>query len=580
MSKDTQQSNPSKHLIANSDDELRFEQLIEALPNVAVQGYNSQREVIYWNEGSENLYGYSQQEAIGRKLEELIIPEPMREGVIEAHHAWVSQGVKIPASELELRHKDGRSVFVFSSHVMLKQDTADPEMFCVDVDLTPQHEARQQLERLAIQDVLTHLPNRRFVEEELERRLADASRLSQSLGVLFIDLDHFKEVNATLGHYAGDMLLQEVAERMSAKLRQCDHLARFGGDEFVLLLPVVDDQVCIAVVAEKLLSAFSETFPLGGQDIYMTASIGVSVFPGDGDSVSTLLQNADAAMYRAKEQGGNRYQFFNRSMNNDLHRQRAIVNGLHRAFQQEEFSLVYQPQIDLKTQTIRSCEALLRWKPSHRDAQISPEVFIPIAERSDLILRIGTWVVNEACRQLAEWRTQGISDLRVDINVSGMQIAQPDFVDTLMAALNHYGLSAQDLGIELTENVLASSSNDTLMALTHARRSGMEISIDDFGTGYSSFSYLKVFPVHTLKIDRSFVEDAPHKANDAAIMEGMVTIGHKLGLKIVAEGIDSAAQQALCESLGCDLGQGYYFHRPLPPGALTNLILSAQRKIA
>ncbi len=555
-------------------EEQRFQQLIESLPTVAVQGYNSNREVIYWNDASASLYGYSKTEALGQRLEDLIIPVEMRAEVIAAHLRWIESGIEIPATELKLRHKAGHYVHVFSSHVMLKQDTDDPEMFCVDIDLSEQHRAAKQLETLATLDSLTELPNRRYLERELECRISEAGRFCQPFAVLFIDLDIFKEINDTMGHQAGDKILRQVSKRLKKHLRQYDTLSRFGGDEFVILLPRIKGRNCIQVVADKVISEFDKTFQLHDQDIYLTASIGVSVYPDDGETVSELLKNADAAMYQAKAAGGNGYRFFARSMSQHLLRQRKVATGLRQSLEKGEFQLVFQPQIKLRTGTIDSCEALLRWRPSNKNLAASPGEFIPIAERSDLIVRLGDWVLNAACQQLAAWRALGIDNLRVDINVSGRQLCQTLFFERFDTVVRKYGLQCSDIGIELTENVLIDADDDILAKLKQFKLAGMEISIDDFGTGFSSLSYLKHFPVQTLKIDRSFVKEAPNSTQDKAIMEAIVQVGHKLNMKILVEGIETVEQRDFCYSLGCDIAQGYYYHKPLSPDEMYQFLIS------
>ncbi|MCM2679062.1 putative bifunctional diguanylate cyclase/phosphodiesterase [Echinimonas agarilytica] len=554
------------------ENERRFRQLIESLPSVAVQGYNRNREVIYWNDASTKIYGYGKNEALGQRLEDLIIPDEMRLRVIEAHKKWIHLGDEIPASEIQLRHKNGHLVPVFSSHVMLREDTDSPEMFCVDVDLTAQHRAATELKRMATLDLLTNLPNRRFLEEELKRRISEAKRFDHQLAVLFIDLDLFKEINDTMGHNAGDSLLEQVAERLRIHLRQYDTLSRFGGDEFIVVLPNLHDRESIESVSDKLMSEFERTFRLFEQEVYVTASIGISVYPDDGDTGNELLKNADAAMYQAKDSGRNRYRFFAQSMNEQLKRQREIATCLRQSLEHDEFALVYQPQINLNTEEIVSCEALLRWTPTSPDSWTSPGEFIPVAERSDLIIRIGQWVIKAACRQVAKWRSLGIKDLRIDINVSGKQVHHSHFFEGLTQTLSDHGLTPRDIGIELTENVLISADSDMLGKIMLFRNAGMEISIDDFGTGYSSLSYLKLFPVQNLKIDRSFVVEAPHNPKDQAIMEAIVNVGHRLDMKIVVEGIETIEQAEYSRSLGCDLAQGYLFYKPMPAGELYKLI--------
>ena len=558
------------------ENDQRFRQLIESLPTVAVQGYDKDRKVIYWNDASAMVYGYNKREALGSRLEDLIIPEGMKEGVIQLHADWINKGVEIPAAELELTHKDGHVVPVFSSHVMLKEGSDSPEMFCVDVDLTPQHKAANELKRLATLDILTNLPNRRFLEDELVRRISEAERFEQQLAVLFIDIDLFKEINDTMGHNAGDMLLQQVSERLRLHLRKYDTLSRFGGDEFIIVLPNIEGREGVEVVADKLMSEFNSTFHLFEQDIYISASIGISIYPEDGKSNDELLKHADTAMYQAKESGRSRYRFFEQSMNDLLRQQRKIATNLRHSLEADEFMLVYQPQVQLSSGHIIGCEALLRWQPEDPSKAASPGLFIPIAERSDLIVRLGYWVLRAACRQAARWKTQGIENMRVDINVSGKQLEQGDFFEIISGTLQEHGLHPRDIGIELTEHALIRANQEMIDQLWQIKKAGMEISIDDFGTGYSSLNYLKTFPVQHLKIDRAFVAEAPNNPKDQAILEAIVEVGHKLDLTIVVEGIETQEQAEFCTQLGCDLAQGYWLHKPMAAADIYKLMKENQ----
>ncbi|WP_375753568.1 EAL domain-containing protein [Vibrio sp. HN007] len=560
-------------LLKDDSDENRFLQLIDALPKISVQGYDKNRNVIYWNKSSTELYGYEKEEAIGRKLEDLIIPEEMREHVIMFHKDWVEKGIPIPSSELILKRKDGSPIPVFSSHVMLKQGTDSPEMFCVDVDLREQYEAREKLRTTATTDSLTSLPNRLCLEEELTKRVSEASRFNHKLAILFIDLDMFKEVNDTLGHTWGDKLLTSVAKRMRTSLREYDFLARFGGDEFVLVIPRIESAEEARIIANKLIGSFSSSFSLGDENLFITTSIGICLYPEDGTKPEELLKNADTAMYHAKETGRNRYHFFTTSLSDEIRLQRDISAHLHESLEKDEFELVYQPQYDMANREITACEALLRWTPEIKERSVTPDIFIPIAERSDLIVKLGDWVIEKACAQQKEWKKAGINT-RIDINVSGKQLEQTDFFASLNACRERYGLSPEELGIELTEHTLIKSNNRMLDELRKQRAKGMEISIDDFGTGYSSLNYLKLFPITKLKIDRTFIADAPENDLDGALLEAIVNVGHKLKLNIVVEGVESELQAQFCKNLNIDLAQGYWYCRPLSVENVTSLLSS------
>lgn len=543
--------------------EQQFYELIESLPMVAVQGYNKKRQVIYWNEASRRLYGYTREEAQDCLLEDLIIPDVMRDSVIEAHQNWLDNNVSIPAAEIELRHKDGRLVPVYSSHVMIKQDTGECEMFCIDISLQEQKKARDELYRVASFDDLTQLPNRRLMEMELSERLAEADRMKRPLAVVFVDLDNFKLINDTLGHHHGDELLKAVAEALKTEVRTYDLLSRFGGDEFVLLLFDLDSAERIHELLKRLIDKLDQGFYLEGDCYPVTASFGVSLYPTDGTTVGELMGNADAAMYQAKDKGKNNVCFYTADINDRLIRYQEVTAILQRAIANEGLQLFFQPQIDLKDGGIRGCEALLRCFDGRAQA-ISPSIFIPVAEKSGLINRIGEWVIQSACQQLKAWQGTRLGTLRIDINLSGKQLVNPHLADHILQMLLDHDLDPTQLGVELTENELFGGEEAQIRQLEQLKLAGVHISIDDFGTGHSSLSYLRKLPVSTLKIDMSFLHHALENASDLAIMQAIITVGHSLGLSVVVEGVETPEQHELVKSLGCDQAQGYLYARPMP----------------
>ena len=553
------------------ESEQRFRTLLESLPKVAVQGYDRDRRVIYWNEGSTRLYGYTAEEAQGQLLEDLIIPDLMRDGMIQAHRAWISSGIAISAGELELKHKTGALISVFSQHLMLNEHTDSPLLFCVDVDLSEQKRADRDLEFATHFDRLTHLPNRQTFEADLDSLLAYCRRMGSGLATIYLDIDHFVEINDALGYDQGDRLLVELTRRLKECQQDTDLVSRVSSDEFVLAFPCAHLATDVRRAVHRVQNAFRKPFVLGGRERRVTACLGVALFPENGESPRELIRNADVAKNRAKLEGRGAVGFFQQKLHDELVRQHYLSARLEEALDKGEFALHYQPQVSAVSGRIENLEALLRWEPAEGPTT-SPAEFIPLAERSGLIHRLGAWVIEEACRQQVEWRSKGFHQHRIDINISGRQLTRPDALKGFEDSLQRYGLSPRDIGIELTENVLIEADETVLEHLWRLYHRGFHIAIDDFGTGYSSLSYLKHFPATALKIDRTFVHDAPTQPKDRAIMEGAILIGHRLGLEVVAEGVESAEQLSLLRDMYCDLIQGFFFFRPMPANEIERLL--------
>lgn len=434
-------------------------------------------------------------------------------------------------------------------------------------DVTDWKRAEERLIELAHFDPLTGLPNRTLFQDRLRQALPQASRNGKMVALLFLDLDRFKLVNDSLGHTVGDLLLKEAAGRLARGIRKSDTVARLGGDEFILLLTNVTSVHDAAKVAQKILDDFSRPFGLQGPELFVTPSIGITLYPFDGDDIDLLLKNADTAMYRAKQLGRNNYQFYSTDMNKTTIAQLTLESSLRYALKREEFLIHYQPQVDLKTGQIISVEALLRWQhPSL--GLICPDEFIPVAEETGLIVPIGEWVLRTACKQTAAWREAGLPPLRTIVNLSIRQFKLQNLIKTVEQILTEAGLGPEHLGLELTESILMENEERTVGVLTELSRLGIQLSIDDFGTGYSSLRYLKCFPIHILKIDQSFVREIATSTTDAAIATSIITLAHSLGLKVVAEGVETAAQVEFLRTHACDGIQGYYFSKPLPPEAL------------
>jgi diguanylate cyclase (GGDEF)-like protein/PAS domain S-box-containing protein len=421
-------------------------------------------------------------------------------------------------------------------------------------------------------DALTGLPNRLLLNDRLTQAITAARRRRTELAVLFLDLDGFKHVNDSLGHLIGDKLLQAVASRLTACVRASDTVSRQGGDEFVILIPDLHAPEDAAVAAQKIMTGITDGFVIDHHELHVTTSIGVSIFPHDGTGAATLLKNADTAMYEAKKNGRNAYRFFESSMNAKASERQSISEHLRNAAGRGEFSLVYQPKIDLASAAIIGAEALLRWThPAH--GAIGPAEFIPVAENAGMIRDVGTWVLREACRQLRQWRSAGLVPPRLSINVSGLEFNHDDFLERTIEILQDTGTPAAALEFELTETVLMKNPAFIAPILSKLRQLGIQISLDDFGTGYSSLSYLTKFPIDTLKIDKSFVADlAPGK--EAVIVAAIISIARSLNMRVIAEGVETGAHLSALRDLNCDEAQGHYFSAPLPPDAFGTLLRS------
>jgi diguanylate cyclase (GGDEF)-like protein/PAS domain S-box-containing protein len=431
--------------------------------------------------------------------------------------------------------------------------------------------AEDQLRFIATHDSLTDLPNRALFNERLRHALNQSTRYSRGIAVMFIDMDRFKVVNDSLGHGAGDRLLQDSAKRLAECLRESDTVARLGGDEFVVMIENFTAPKDAIAVAQKVLASLSRPFFVDGQEFLMSASIGISTFPDDGKDAETLLKNADIAMYRAKDQGRNNYQFYSAQMNKHTFERLAMESSLRRAVERNEFLLHYQPKLDLRTGAISGVEALVRWQ--HPDwGMVSPAQFIPLAEETGLIVQIGEWVLKAACEQNKRWRDQGIPPLRVAVNLSARQFAQKTLLSDIAKTIAQSGLTPESLELEITESLVMTNPEHATETLNKLKAMGISLSIDDFGTGYSSLAYLKRFPIDCVKIDRSFIKDIPTEADDMAITKGVIALGHSLRLKVVAEGVETVEQQDFLRSNDCDEMQGYLFSKPLPADEVTALL--------
>ena len=683
----------SRTLALLQESEGRFRRLFEEIPNIPVQGYDRHRRVIFWNRASEALYGYSAEEVLGQLIEDILIPSSLRDQIVPLIDDWITRGPVIPPGEIELRHKDGSLVPVFSSHVVLNNTEGQPEMYCVDLDLRDRKHAEQALraseekyrsifenitqglfqvdatgryisvnpflvnllgyesagvlkERLtqpkqlyvdeerylklqsqleargavrdfesqiyrqdgstlwvsetqaavcdpngdllyyegrledvtlrrqaedrlrhdAIHDKLTGLYNRVYLTQELNQVLVVEKRPDedQSWAVLFVDLDRFKVINDSLGHIVGDQVLCAVAQRFQGVLRLHDVLARFGGDEFVLLLHGVNKQQDAVQVATRLLASLQKPVSVGDQTFSVKASVGIAFAKPGYQEATEVLRDADLAMYQAKAEGGSCYRFFEQDMHPRAMERLQLEYELKSALEHHQLQLAYQPIMDLATGQVCGFEALLRWQHPDR-GWISPTTFIPIAEETGLIQPLSWWVFQAAINQLQAWRSQfpQADKLTMNVNLSAMQLKQENLVSYLAGMLEAAQLPSDRLKLEVTETSFFEASELNMQIFQELKQLGVGLCIDDFGTGYSSLSRLHQLPLDVLKIDRSFVDGVENDARKQAIAQSIVMLAHGLGAKVVAEGIETPQQKQILQQLNCEFGQGYWFSRPL-----------------
>jgi diguanylate cyclase (GGDEF)-like protein len=431
--------------------------------------------------------------------------------------------------------------------------------------------ARVDLDHLAHHDILTDLPNRILLQDRLGQAVEIARRQGRKFAVMFMDLDHFKHINDSLGHTVGDQLLQSVAQRLVGSLRQSDTICRQGGDEFLLLLPYIEHAEDAALSAQKMLAAIALSHHIEGYDLNISVSIGISIYPDDGLDAETLIRRADTAMYYAKESGRNNYKFFELDMNVLAVQRKSIETDLRLALERQEFVLYYQPKINLHSGLIVGVEALIRWQ--HPELGLLPPAqFVHIAEDCGLILPIGRWVLRKACLQAQAWRQAGLPPLTIAVNTSAIEFRAKDFLENLCATLEDTRLDTRYLELELTESILMQDAESTDSVLHALSDLGVKLAIDDFGTGYSSLSYLRQFPIDTLKIDQSFVNQMTSNPDDATIASTVISMGKSLKLRVIAEGVETPEQYAFLLAQHCDEGQGYYFSRPLAAEALATLL--------
>jgi diguanylate cyclase (GGDEF)-like protein/PAS domain S-box-containing protein len=475
--------------------------------------------------------------------------------------------------ESEYRYFDTTSMAITLNQT---EDGCFKGTYGVARDVTEKKRAQELINFQAYHDLLTKLPNRRLMEDRLGIAITQARRDKQNVAVMFLDLDRFKWVNDTMGHTMGDRLLQAVGQRLENTLRSGDTLARFGGDEFALVLPQIKRREDAAIIAEKVLGELKDPFKIDEHELYVSGSIGIAVYPEAGENMETLIQSADLAMYCVKDRGKNGYEFFDESMNEMSTARLTIERELRKALANEELKVCYQPQVNAATEQIVGFEALVRWQHSE-NGTIFPDEFIPVAEETGLILDVGNFVLEQACADLASWRAKGIDNIRVSINCSAPQVSQEDFIDRIVQTLNKHGLPGSCLEVEITENIIMNDMSMVVQKLRKLTSLGIKIAIDDFGTGYSSLSYLQQFPINTLKIDKSFVGSIHVNDGGTSIVDAIVAMAHGLKLNLIAEGVETDPQLEYLKGLGCAEIQGWLFGKAESAETTANILQQIQQ---
>ena len=531
------------------------------------------RRLVKCNPAFARLLGYPIDEIVGRPFADFTYPDDIAPNE-EAYRALVAGEIDHFALDKRYVRKDGTLVWVRLTVSQVPPDaTSEPYTIGMMEDITSRKQAEARIQYLATHDELTDIPNRNLMQDRIAQAIAHARRTSREIALMYLDLDRFKVINEGFGHPFGDAAIRCVAERLKSIVRESDTIARHSGDEFLILLADLRKSADVYIVAQKALDALAAPFSLEGREVFLGASIGVSIFPRDADDTEKLIANANAAMYRAKDLGRNTYQFFTREMSDEVVKRVHLENELRLAIGRNQLQLAYQPKVDLASGRITGCEALLRWMHPELGA-VSPAQFIPVAEESGLIVPIGDWVLRTACAQGKTWLDAGLPPIAVSVNLSTRQFLQQDVAAWVLEALQKTGLPPVQLELELTESLIAQDTDKVISTVNHLKTHGVWLSIDDFGTGYSSLGYLKRFRVDTLKIDQSFVRHMLTELDDAAIVRAVISLAHTLRMKVVAEGVETAEHCVLLREQGCDEIQGYYFSKPLPAQQFGELLAS------
>jgi diguanylate cyclase (GGDEF)-like protein/PAS domain S-box-containing protein len=537
---------------------------------IGVTVTNPEGKIIYTNQADAEMHGYGPEELIGKDAR-IFSPQTTWKPMFQPVRK------RFKRESINIR-KDGAifPVYLMSDIVTNRQGQIIATITTCE-DITKRKRNEETIQNLAFYDSLTGLPNRSLFIDRLRQELAKAQRQRQMMAIMFIDLDRFKVINDNLGHAAGDLLLQAVAKRLKESIREGDTVSRLGGDEFLLLFPDIVQISDISVIAEKIVDKFSDAFTVNDKDLYISASVGISIFPDNSGNIETLIKNADTAMYYAKQQGRNNYQFYSPKIDAYTTKKLEIEANLRKAIANNELMLYYQPQVNLNSGKITGAEALLRWQRMDQSF-VSPAEFIPIAEEAGLIQSIGEWIFRSVCRQLKQWQEAGHQTIRISVNVSMNQFRQNTFIEILLGILKEMDIRPDCIELEITESTMMHDTGLTTTMLRELRARGIHIAIDDFGTGYSSLSYLKYLPISRLKLDQSFVHSLGINPNDEAISRAIIAMAHSLNLQVVAEGVENEDQLLMLKSYNCDEVQGFLFSKALSAHEFITFIDSYHNK--
>ena len=535
------------------------------------------------NERIENLLGFDMKELIGKHYSVLVHQDDIEHAKYIFNERRIGQRASTNI-ELRLRCKDSDTPRYFENKTLpielssmgiytgADKDSDYLGTYGVARDITDRKLAEETITFQAYHDLLTRLPNRALLRDRLGLAITHAKREGEMLAVMFLDLDRFKNINDSLGHMVGDELLQQVSSRLKECLREGDTLSRFGGDEFTLLLPKINNERSnVSKIARKITHVLREPFFVDNNELYASASIGMAIYPQDGTNMDTLIKNADIAMYHVKGQGKNGYQFYSEEMNTPYFKNLSLETGIHKALENEEFMLLYQPQVNVESGEIIGVEALLRWQhPEH--GCIPPDEFVPFAEETGLILEIDNWVLRHAISEVSQWIKAGMSKVRMSINISARHLLEDNIVEEITKILNEFDVSGSNIEIEITEHAIMDDMDGVIHKLNQLNELGISIAIDDFGTGYSSLTYLHKLPIHTLKIDRSFLQEDRFDNNDHTIVNTIVAMANGLKLNVIAEGIETQRQLDYIREIGCNEAQGFLFGKPLEAEVIVKLL--------